>query len=300
MMKPVQAETFCDGRMCSGRSRLVDSCFALAAEGVVAMFTKSLVFRVTGVLVAAALVAMAIPTIASADLMADYEFEQNLNDSASNPANLTVHNGVTPTYVASGITGGGYAISMGYQGAGGLADELDSSASKLNLNGATSFTIEGYFRVASVQTYWNSTILMSTWYPYLLGIADNSVGDAWGLVFNGGAQVQCAGGSGIINDQWQYLALTSDGSTLTLYQNGNSVATTAFSGALNWASASFIINTTNQGYTGYVDSVKIWNECVSGDYIAARAGALTPEPSAIVLLSCGLVSLLAYAWRKRK
>jgi hypothetical protein len=34
--------------------------------------------------------------------------------------------------------------------------------------------------------------------------------------------------------------------------------------------------------------------------IQAFAGAPVPEPSTVVMLACGLVSLLAYAWRKRK
>ena len=34
--------------------------------------------------------------------------------------------------------------------------------------------------------------------------------------------------------------------------------------------------------------------------IEAQAFAPTPEPSSLVLLACGLIALLAYAWRKRK
>ena len=35
------------------------------------------------------------------------------------------------------------------------------------------------------------------------------------------------------------------------------------------------------------------------DYVGATS-TLAPEPSSLVLLSVGLLSLLAYAWRKRR
>jgi hypothetical protein len=265
------------------------------------MFTERIPFRMTGTLVMAAAVAMLIPAIASAELIADYEFNQNLNDSASNPADLTVAGGGTPTYVAG--PGGLSAIRMGYGGAGGLVGQLNSSATKLKLNGATAFTIEGYFRVDLVQNGWNQANFVTNWHPYMLGAAvganGSSVVDAW--VYNG-SEVDPAGGSAVVNGEWQYLALTYQGSVLTLYQNGKSVATNAFSGSLDCNipdAFNFQINNYwYQGFTGDVASVKIWDNCVSSDYLATRAAAV-PEPSTLSLLTAALIGLLCYAWRKR-
>jgi hypothetical protein len=57
---------------------------------------------------------------------------------------------------------------------------------------------------------------------------------------------------------------------------------------------------------GSVDGMSVWIRSLPGDYFAVdnvsftATATLTPEPGALVILGVGLLSLLAYAWRKRK
>ena len=69
-------------------------------------------------------------------------------------------------------------------------------------------------------------------------------------------------------------------------------------GFATWAS--------NMYFKGEIGFVEVWNDVQNASYSASRwnggnpVRGLVPEPSALVLLSIGLVSLLAYAWRKRR
>lgn len=58
-------------------------------------------------------------------------------------------------------------------------------------------------------------------------------------------------------------------------------------------------NTVLYGFDGSIDEVAMYNYALSASQVAAHYAAV-PEPSTILLLSSGIICLLAYAWRKRK
>ena len=54
-----------------------------------------------------------------------------------------------------------------------------------------------------------------------------------------------------------------------------------------------------------VTGARVYTAALTGDQVLQNFNAginniITPEPSTLVLLATGLLSLLAYAWRKRK
>ena len=110
------------------------------------------------------------------------------------------------------------------------------------------------------------------------------------------------------NDGWYHVALVRSGTTVTTYINGDQEGDPYTNGAdLQIHSLRLGSGPGHDAYNGTLDDVAIWNEALSAPQIAAIAqGTLSPasfavpEPSVVVLLTSGLLGLLAYAWRKRK
>ena len=84
------------------------------------------------------------------------------------------------------------------------------------------------------------------------------------------------------------------GSDGTLIQNWNT-----------WGSAGSQVSYSGTSSFGTIFGIAV-NSATNNIYVADQSGSVlvfhdaVPEPSAVVLLSMGLISLLAYAWRKRK
>lgn len=92
-------------------------------------------------------------------------------------------------------------------------------------------------------------------------------------------------------NSWHKLGLERVDGVLTAYVDGVALATTNRSD--DWSSAfsrAFTIGATGSGsetWAGLVDDVRLYKIVV-------------PEPGTFTMLACGLIGLLAYAWRKRK
>ena len=107
-------------------------------------------------------------------------------------------------------------------------------------------------------------------YQQILGNYDNSSSTVWVIEVRNGTSayfylngpVQRFGGSGVVINSWNYIALVRSGSTITGYVNGTSVGTYTQSGTFGSASQSISIgrggsqNTSDSAY-GYISGVHL-------------------------------------------
>ena len=88
-------------------------------------------------------------------------------------------------------------------------------------------------------------------------------------------------------------------STLTTGSAGQAVRAFTSDSTLDYTIGNLRGATWHEDLNGAsVDEVRVYNNVLSASDVAGLASI--PEPSAIALLATGLVSLLAYAWRKRR
>ena len=133
----------------------------------------------------------------------------------------------------------------------------------------------------------------------------NSPGEPQSLVqFDwGGPGYDVARACTIDDGQWHHVAMTYDSAAAVkqLYLDGLALGAPEPANALNVQSQNFMVGATvSYGlyFTGQIDDLRVYNNALSGAEISTLASV--PEPSTILLLTTGLIGLLAYAWRKRK
>jgi hypothetical protein len=100
---------------------------------------------------------------------------------------------------------------------------------------------------------------------------------SWGLsVCTPSCNSASSGASSLKENAWQFLAGTYDGSTITIYLNGNKVGSQSFSGSV--VSYSYlVIGLWSSSFNGLIDDVRFWNVArsqseVKADMNSAPAG----------------------------
>ena len=194
---------------------------------------------------------------------------------------------------------------------------LDTSLWKTDASPAPQPTVSGSVVTTTSTTSWNEMYSLSSWDPTttnfewkyaggsgwgVMGVvkasgtgADNDgysivaghPGGLWGLASTAGGAGQSFTGvnAGDIFDLRQ--EVYNSAPVMNLYKNNV------------WVSRIPAVYTTPMEFyqNGCPTHPGDW---MSVDYVGTGIPAPTPEPSALVLLGIGLISLLAYAWRKRR
>jgi hypothetical protein len=133
---------------------------------------------------------------------------------------------------------------------------------------------------------------------FLTANPDQSVSNLFGFSWGGVAAfhaIQPTSGSQIagvrVPMSWQHLAVTVDGTTMTLYVDGSSAGTTADHTALNTFSTQIITNVTGFNTGVFVAEVAFYASLLSGSRVAAHhtagAPASVPPQALNGLASCG-------------
>jgi hypothetical protein len=236
-------------------------------------------------------------------------------DSSGHGHGGTVVQGYNPlttialNYVAGDPRLGGSALEFPGFGADGTHIELAAS-SAFQFNATDAFTLEVDVKLPVLGEPQGMYFQGGAGNGHEYWLRDHTAGGKHTdevLVYDGGSNAGNFPSTSVVNDNaWHHFAMVYDGAagggTLKLYEDGvlNAQQTAiGLTGIIGDSTAAI-----NIGQSAAATNI------MDGDIAAIRlsSGALTPsqffitvpEPSAIVLLGCGLISLLAYAWRRRK
>ncbi len=259
-------------------------------------------------------------TAARADLLGYWDMNAGAGTTVADQSG----NGINGSLVGSAgwTTAGKFDGGTTYTGSG---SDYIATGENISAIGTDDFTVSLWFKGSETC----EPGLTTGGWRFLFSIGSQSNADAMFITTNGGGLRvalggwfhDVSGGGGSFTDtDWYNVALVRSGTDILTYVNGDLKSTMQYqttnpldNGYYNNASVGgnkvYIGSFPGAGWSlnGAMDDIAIWNEALSAPQIAAIAqGTLSPasfavpEPSVVVLLTSGLLGLLAYAWRKRK
>ena len=230
---------------------------------------------------------LGLPSLATADILVQYHLGEAGSLAAGNIPLDSSGNGHDFEYSL-----GAGSVSADHAPVAGSTASLSSagyySAENTAVLPTDNFSI-GFWAKTSNTTQESTLFESCSTVPYTAGsLKIGTTNGCWYATYAGMDWIGAAAGAGqtLLADTWQHVEVTRLDGVSTLYIDG--VAQTYTSTATPSAWNNLHLGTSAGGsgvYSGLVDELTI---------------SSVPEPSAVVLAACGLISLLAYAWRSRK
>jgi len=216
----------------------------------------------TALTVSTVAVPTSTPISGGSGLVAQWKFDEGSGmiacDSSGNGNNGTLVN--APLWTAGKI---GNALYFD-----GVNDNVVvAAASSLDLSGA--FTLSAWVNPASTSTDFTS-VLVKNYKYWLFASAAGYCGAGSPIAgFTEGIHNAVCQPSPLPSNTWTHLAVTYNGSILTLYRNGAAVATTAASATLSPTSGTLQIGASQDGsyFKGILDEVRIHSRALSATEI---------------------------------
>ena len=134
-------------------------------------------------------------------------------------------------------------------------------------------TVEAWVKADAYSTGWHSLINRKQ-YPLV------AEWDGTTFYFRINAQTNAASLGNWTADQWYYLALRYDGSTIKIYRNGKEAASANYSRTMTTSNNGYGLGTwdkTSEYFDGIVDEVRISNPTRSADWIYAQYLSMTDD-----------------------
>lgn len=248
---------------------------------------------------------------ARADVVTQYSFENNLEDTAPSGVsfdNLSVFGAGRAESYEAGIVGQAVRISDGATNAFRLraadSDDLDLAAD---------WTLEAFVKpdlanVGEWERFWTKWgDGGNEWHTAFRSTGAVTVENGLDLFINGSNNILNSNNTAEVPlDEWSHVAFVgnSAANTVTAWLNGNEVgsagyvAVTAGGGGMSFGN--FSAGPDALQYLGLIDEALIHDSAVSEAYLQGRAALLViPEPSSVSLAVLGVLALLGWTRRRR-
>ena len=199
------------------------------------------------------------------DLQLHVPFDGNADDISGNGNNGIVY-GATLTEDRNGNPNSAYQFN-------GVDSYIDFGSSDLGLTGSSEMTISVWVK-PDTPTTWHSTVLASHAYyrPYAIktrGLG-SSVTAQYILTTSSGGSFIDADSRGMIVGNWFNIVCTYDGSTASIYVDGELKNSVSTSGTLSTTTQSIFVGANpypTHYYNGAIDDIRIWSRALSEDEI---------------------------------
>jgi hypothetical protein len=229
-------------------------------------------------------------------LVAYYPFSGNANDQSGN-GNDGVVNGALLTQDRFGQANSAYSFD-------GLNDYIQVSASP-SLDIQDAITLSAWvYHLSNLNTqHIVNRSDPSTGYR-LAAWPANPTGNAFELYDDSQVQHIIDDGQAPVTGTWTHVAGVWDGTTMSIYRDGQLADTVAFSGSIGLANNDLFIGDlvipgypTQGPFHGFIDEVRVYNRALSG--VEIQQLTTIPIPSTFWLFGTGLLGLIRIARRKK-
>ena len=195
-------------------------------------------------------------------LVAAYAFDEGsgttVTDASGNGNSGTITNA---TWAASGKYGG----ALQFDGTSAMVTIPDSASLHLS----SGMTLEAWVNPATVDDSWRDLIYKGDDSYYLEAGSDRQSNPGGGATFDG-TQGHVFAPSPLPVDSWTHLAVSYDGATLRLYENGNEVAEAPQTGTIASSTHPLEIGGDSiygQYFQGLIDEVRVYNVALTAAQI---------------------------------
>jgi outer membrane protein assembly factor BamB len=210
--------------------------------------------------------------IVTSDLVGEWRFDGNANDSSGNGNNGTI-NGATFVHGISGQ-------ALSFDG----VDDYVNISNSATLMITDSITIEAWVNPRELGV-WDRVVFKCAsddllTCAYVFGLSSH--GGVYFGMFNGHSQTYIDGSKQIPTDEWTHMTGTWDGTTMRIYINGVEQAETLpFVGPINSANSQLKLGLgfysgDSYAFNGTIDEVRIYNRALSADEIKRQYDEIAP------------------------
>ncbi len=214
-------------------------------------------------------------TVDSTGLVGAYGFEETsgtaVTDSSGKGNGGTISGGATRT------ASGRFGRAISYDG----IDDVINIADSASLDLTNGMTLSAWVRPTALGTVWRTVMLKEQPGNLVYALyANNDAGRPSGHAFTT-ADRSVQGSGGLAANAWTHLAVTYNGTNLTLFVNGTQTTSQAIGGSMITSTGALRIgNNTiwNEPFSGIIDEVRVYRRAESAAEIQAdMARAVQPE-----------------------
>ena len=200
---------------------------------------------------------------ASPGLVAAYSFDEGTGTSVSDGSGSG--NGGTITGGAKWSATGKFGGALVFDGSNARVDVPNSAALQLS----SAMTLEAWVKPAQVSSTWRDVVYKGNDNYYLEATTDRS-SKAAGAATIGSAKQRAFSSNPLATNTWSHLAVTYDGTKISLYVNGNRISRKRSRGRSHARRARLQIGGDNiygQNFAGTIDEVRVYNIALSASAI---------------------------------
>ena len=162
-------------------------------------------------------------------------------------------------------TAGKFGGALVFDGSKARVDVPNSASLQLS----SAMTLEAWVKPAQVSSAWRDVVYKGNDNYYLEATTDRS-SKAAGAATIGSAKQRAFSSNPLPTNTWSHLAVTYDGSNLSLYVNGTRISRKKVSGAIARSTSPLQIGGDNiygQNFAGTIDEVRVYNIALSASAI---------------------------------